>query len=227
MRRIVSAVVALSVAVVGLQALAPSAAQATPRCTFTPVLPKRVSVGQSVVGLRVPLRVDGGQACRANPDVSTQLVHGTDSYFLWWLDSKPDVESVYAGSIRPGRYRTTASDCDAYDANVNSLSCGVRSATTVIKFAGHPRLAATRRKSVVTLTVRTKHFAPYRGSVFTKARVAIQRYRNGRWHTVHTARAAGRKGYTWRCHHRKRARYRAVSFATSSTFGGRSSAIRK
>ncbi len=221
-------VTTLLVAALGIAAAlvvpAQSAGAAGPHCVYTPVLPSKVTVGQSVVGMTARLKVSGA-GCAADLDVSTQLVHSTDSYFLLWDDTSPDVESVFAFEVKPGTYRTTAGDCLAFDNDFNELTCTVRPASTVIKFGARPRITAARAKSVVTIHALATRYDDFSGYSATTAKVSIQRYANGAWHTIHTGTASGRAGLTWRYRHAARAKYRVVSAETTTAFAGTSATV--
>lgn len=217
---------ALTVMFGGLLA-APSTAAATPQCTFAPMLPKRISVGQSVVELRAGIKISGDSACPTDFQVSVHLVHGKDDYFLDWDKTQPDVESIYDFEVQPGTYRTTAGDCLAFDADFNELTCNVSSASTVIKFAAHPKISITRKNSKLTFAVRATRWGATSSSTPMTATVRLQRLVNGAWHTVHTGTARGRAGYVWTHTYPKAARYRVVSSETSSAFAGTSKSVRR
>ncbi|SHG97218.1 hypothetical protein SAMN05443575_2987 [Jatrophihabitans endophyticus] len=212
-------------AAAGLQATVADPATAAATCTYRPVMPKRISVGQSVTELRAPLAVSGPADCQ-DISVTAQLVHGSDSYFLWWTSTKAEVESVYASSVSPGTYRTTAEDCDSYDADYNELSCTVTRTATVIKFAGRPTLSAKRSKTTLTLTARTARYAEYEGSKAMTAKISIQRLTGKKWKTIRRTTAKGGH-YTYRLRARAAARYRVVSAETATAFAATSRSVRK
>jgi hypothetical protein len=227
LRRSVTVLLAAAVAIGGLLAGSTRSAHAAgTQCVYTPVLPSKITVGQSVVGLTARLKISG-TGCGADFDVSTQLVHSTDSYFLWWDKATPDVESVYAFEVKPGTYRTTARKCNAYDNDFNDLSCTVGAASTVIKFGARARITAARSKSLVTINAVATRYNDYYGYRATTARVSIQRYANGAWHAIHTGTASGRAGLTWKYHHAARARYRVISAETATPFAGTSATVAK
>lgn len=227
MRKIAAALAAAaaSAAIV----LGPSApALAAPQCIFTPQLPARISVGQDVVGMTAKIRVQGS-GCAQDMDVDTQLVHSTDSFYLMWDSTKPDVESVYAYEIVPGIYRTTASTCYAYDSDYNELSCTVKPASTEIKFAGHAALRVSRDGARVTFHALAARYDDFAGSKRMTDKVSIQRLSRGTWRTIHTAiaKAGEKRGYSWTYRHRSKAKYRAVSAETSAAFAGTSHTVTK
>lgn len=203
-----------------------SASARAAQCVYTPHFPSRVKVGQNVVGLTGRIRISGS-GCASDFDANTQLVRGTDSYMFDWDSRNPDHESVYDWEVKPGRYRTAASDCYAFDNNFNERSCTVRSASTVIKFASRALLQATRHKSVLTFHAIAKQYYEFDGYKGTAQPVAIQRLVNGRWRRIHLATTSKKSGYTWTCRHRARARYRAITLETSRAFGDVSPAVRR
>lgn len=229
MKRLI-ALLALAIAAACAVALTPAAAaSAATGCTFTPVLPSRVVINQDVKGLTAKLRPRAG--CPALNGYTllaeTYLVHTTDSYWLMWDETlRPDVESVYAFTVRPGTYRTTASSCDLYDPDFNVVPCSVSGASTVIKFAGRPKLAVTRSGRKRIFHARATRYTA-NGWAATTATVRIQRLVGGRWRTVHTAVAEGRSGYTWTHRYSKVARYRALQPETSATFPATSGTVRR
>jgi hypothetical protein len=103
----------------------------------------------------------------------------------------------------------------------------VTTASTVIKFAAHPRMSIVRKKSKLTFTVRATRYGANSPSTAMTARVSIQRLTSGKWRTVHTATAKGRAGYTWSHVYPKTARYRVVSAETAAAFAGTSSSVRR
>ena len=236
MRRCLSVVVSVAVAAAGLVMAGESTAAATSvQCLYTPKLPAKVSVGQTVVGMRVPVTITAkaGAACGANFDASVSLVHGNDSYLLAWDNAdRTDRESVYAFEIVPGTYRTAGdSDCLSLTANYeNRYSCAVASAHTVIKFAGRVGLAAKRltgkNKHKVKFSVHARRYSDY-GKGYLTDTVRIQRYSGGKWHTIHKATAHGAKGYTWTYTKKAKAKYRAVSSETAKSFAGTSKTVTK
>jgi hypothetical protein len=207
-------------------AVSTAPASATAQCVFTPKPPARISIGQSVVGMTTRLAVNDPD-CATDFDASTQLVHGTDSYYLMWDTSKPDVESVYADEIVPGTYRTTANDCSAYDADYNELSCSLTNASTVIKFASRTTVTIRRTGATVTFAVRSKRYSDYYGFAGAVAPVAIQRYGNGAWHTIHTATTTRSKGASWSYRRAGSAKYRAITAETNAAFSSTSATIIK
>ncbi|GAB2477002.1 hypothetical protein [Jatrophihabitans fulvus] len=226
----ISLLTSLVTAAAGLTLATATDAAAAATCTYKPVLPKRVVVGQTVVGLRVPLSVVGPAACRNdNMSASTQLVRGKDSYFLSWLFSTaPDTQSVYAFTIVPGTYRTTASTCSAYDADYNALSCTMTAASTVIKFGGKPRLTASRSGSKVKLHARAARFDDFDDTKAVTAPVALQQLNaKGKWVTLRRATATASRGYTWTFNRTKKYRYRIVQREVGSTFGANSRSVVK
>jgi len=226
MRRSLISLLAATLSIGGLAVLAPDAA-ATAQCIFTPVLPKRVVINQAVVGMHAALKISGDSRCATDLSVTTHLVHSTDEYFLLWDSRQDDVESVYDWGVAPGTYRTTGGDCTVWDADFNELTCTVASAATVIKFAAHPKLRIVRKGSKLTFTARATRYGPLSAATPMTASVRIQRLSATGWHTVHTATAKGRAGYTWAHTYSKTARYRVVSAETSAAFAGTSASIRK
>jgi hypothetical protein len=203
-----------------------TAGAVTPDCTFTPVLPKRISVGQSVVGVKVPLKVNG-DGCTADMMVSTSLVRHRSSHpLMWTMAGQPDTLRIYASLWAAGRYRTTAGDCLVFDSDFDQLTCTVIPASTVVKFTGHVRIKATRHDKLVTFAVVATSYSP-NGNKRIGNRVIIQRQRpNGSWKTIHSGHTTNRRGYVWTYKHAAPATYRAVSANTVSTFLGRSKAVR-
>lgn len=200
-------------------------ASAAAQCVFTPKPPARISVGQTVVGMTTPLAASN-PACKSDFDASTQLVHGTDSYYLMWYNANPDVESVYASEIVPGIYRTTANYCDAMnDATYATYSCAIANASTVIKFASRTTWTVSRRSATVTFVVHSKRYFDYTGFAGVIAPIAIQRYGNGAWHTIHTARTTRSTGAAWSYRHAARAKYRAVTAETGLAFASYSATV--
>lgn len=215
--------------------VAPAATATTPDCSYTVSLPATVSVKQSVVGLTATLKAvtTAGAACTAEFDASTHLVHSTDDEFFTWDNSSPtkDTESVYAISVIPGTYRTTGGTCDATSADFEtSYTCTISAASTVIKFASTTRLSASRARTAprrITLTAKSTHFTAL-GAKNQAATVAIQRYTNRKWRTIHTARTNAKTGaYRWTYTYAKAARYRAVSAATGAAWPSTSRTITK
>jgi hypothetical protein len=163
--------------------------------------------------------------CTPNMSVTAQLVHRTDSYFLMWDKLQPDVESVYAWEIVQSTYRTTASDCSAYDSNYNDYSCSVASASTVIKFASRTALSVQRQGSTVTFVVRSKRYSDFNGFAGVATPVRVQRYGNGAWHTIHQATTSRAAGTTWSYRHVGRAKYRAITLESAKAFASTSPSI--
>jgi hypothetical protein len=236
-RRLFASVIGIACAMPAFLAIPASTADgATPDCVYTPKLPAKIVVNQDVVGMKARLATAAapGVDCRSNFSVSIHLVHSTDSYFLNWDDTgtATDNESVYAFEIVPGVYRTTSDgDCYAMSSDYETqYTCAVGADSTVIKFASHTKLTATRTKKApkdVTFTVRTTRYAAT-GLQHQASRVAIQRYSHGKWHTVHTGTTKAKTGaYTWTHRYVKKAKYRAVAQQTRAAFGSTSKAIKR
>ncbi len=227
MRRSLTLSAATVLVAAGLQVAGSTAADAAATCTYRPVLPSRIAVNQSVVGLRAQLAISGPAACRSGLSVSTHLVHGTDDNFLWWTDTQPLSETIYAYSVVPGVYRTTASDCMSYDADFNQFSCSVSGAATMIKFGGRATLAAKRTGKKVTLTARTGRFEAFSGSAATSTRISIQRLSGRTWKTIKKATTRGTKGYSWTFTKKASARYRVVAAENGVAFAATSRSVKR
>lgn len=236
-RRLFTSLSAIACGVSLLVALPTSSAGATTTdCVYTPKLPAKIAVNQAVVGMRARLATASGAAadCTSNFSVSIHLVRSTDSFFLSWDDAgtATDNESVYAFEVVPGVYRT-ASDGDCFAASADfetEYTCSIGAARTVIKFSSHTKLAVSRTKrspNSVTFTVRTTRYSAT-GNTNQSAKVAIQRYSSGRWHTVHTAITNAKTGaYTWTHKYAKKAKYRAVTQETRAAFASTSTAVKR
>jgi hypothetical protein len=224
--RRIAAVAAAVLTVPTTLAISTGPASAAAQCVFTPKPPARITIGQDVVGMRTPLRVNRSM-CAPNMSVDTELVHGTDSYMLMWDNLQPDVESVYAWEIVPGTYRTTANDCSAYDNNFNDYSCSVTNASTVIKFASRTSLSVQRGGSTVGFAVRSKRYSDFNGFAGAATPIRIQRYGNGAWHTIRSATTSRAGRTSWSYRHSGRAKYRAVTPESAKAFASTSTSINK
>lgn len=211
--------------------LSPADAQAAPSsCTFKPVLPGRISVGQSVVGIRVPLTYSNPE-CAANFFASADLVHGNDDQFLSWTDTdRVDTMSVYASEISPGHYVTTAEDSSAYDADYNTIPSSMQAAGTIIKFTGRDAISVTRTSSsTVKISVSTARYVPYYG--FSRAGrlpVSIQQYNptSKAWQTIMRATSNTSGGFSYSHTFRTAASYRVSTSETTNAFATTSGTAR-
>jgi len=208
---------------------APAGADAVD-CAYTVSLPKAVTVKQAVVGLTATLAATSttGADCTAEFDVATHLVHGTDDEMFDWGESNPttDTETLYAIEVVPGTYTTAAGTCYATSADfTDTYTCTVADTSTVIKFSSATRLTLKRTKKAprdVAFTVRSTRFSEF-GAANQAARVSIQRYSAGEWHTIHTAKTDAKTGaYTWIHKYPTKAKYRAVSATTAAAWASTS-----
>lgn len=218
-------------AALALAALTPGVAQAAPSsCSFKPVLPGRISIGQSVVGVRVPLTYSN-PSCATNFLASTHLVHGGDEQFLSWDDSaRVDTMTVYDFEVNPGHYVTTASESDAYDADYNTIPSSLQAAGTIIKFTGRNAISVTRTSgATVKISVSTARYVPFDG--FSRAGrlpVSIQQYNptSKAWQTILHATTNTSGGFSYSHTVRTVASYRVTTAESTSAFGTTSGTAR-
>ena len=208
---------------------APATHAAAAQCTYTPELPKLITVNRPTLNFHTPVKVAAatGVDCTSDFSASESLVHGADTYFLsWQYNSTTASDAIYATTVVPGTYATSTKgrSCSVTLPKDSSMhpTCAVGSGSTVIKFGGRALLSATRltgsRKSDVRFTARAAHYNQYSTSYIT-TKVALQRYYSKAWHTIHTATASGSHGFVFTYTDKYSSAYRAVSTATSAVTG--------
>jgi hypothetical protein len=196
---------------------------ATAQCAYTPKPPATLSVGQSVVGMTVPLAITGTD-CTSNYSASVHLVHSANSFFLDWSDSSPtDNVTVYDFDVTPGTYTTAAPDCFAASGDYETeYTCAVTPAKTVIKFTGHTGFTATRHGKTVALYVKTSRYYPGEGFAPIGDTITFQSLVKGVWHTIGRATTTASKGYTWNHTAPTKASYRVIMSEYSNAFAATS-----
>jgi hypothetical protein len=212
-------------------AVSPAAAGAdtgpTGLCTFKPVLPSRVSIGQAVVGLNVRLAYNDPNCATTAFNASAYLVHGVDSPFLNWNEtSKVDNLTLYASEISPGHYVTTAGSTTCYAPDFSyAIPSQFLNAGTVIKFTGRVNMGVARNGSTVTVSTRTIRFVPYDGfHVAGGIIVNIQRYNPTTrvWQTIKRATTNSVGGYVFSYTNKTVAKYRVVTDESAAAFSATS-----
>jgi hypothetical protein len=209
---------------------AAATAQAAAQCTYTPKLPARVVVHANSVAFRTPVQINT-KACATDFSASESLVNHGDKYSLSWLyNSRTSTNTAYATLIKPGTYRTAKDQmCSTTAKDGSQLTCAVEPGSTVIKFGSITGLVATRLKGSnskkIQFTARATRFTSADAEHYESVNVAIQRLYSGAWHTIHTAKTKGKRGYVFTYTDGRTGSYRAVAAETAAAFSSTSKTV--
>lgn len=225
----ITAALALVTAAPAIDAGAVSSSQAVrPTCTYTPLLPKRVSFDRDTIKRRIALGIKGPAECRTGQiAVTTKIKRRANQqtgYFLSW--NGPGRSPItFSPAYGIGRFRLYSRACTVYSGD-KSVSCRVAQRVSVMKYRAKASLHASRSGSRVRFVVHVSRYVYQVGFRAERTTATIQRRAGKKWVDIHAARTT-KHGYTFAYRHVAPATYRVVAAPTRIAFGAVSTTVQK